>query len=101
MNPNLETSPFINNFHPLCKQKIRFRLGSHCLPIETGRWGRTERVNRLCVDCGVLGDELHAIYNCPVINRTDIILPEELCQIWNSKDLFKLFQRLKDEKLVD
>ncbi len=101
MNPNLEVSPFINIFHPLCKQIIRFRLGSHCLPIETGRWGRTERANRVCVDCGVLGDEQHALYLCPIIDRTDITLPDNLSQIWNSKDLFKLFQRLKDEKFVD
>ena len=38
MNPELQTSPFLNSLHPLCNDIIRFRLGSHVLPIETGRW---------------------------------------------------------------
>ena len=101
MNPNLEVSPFINNFHPLSKQIIRFRLGSHCLPIETGRWGRITRENRLCVDCGVLGDELHALYHCTNIDRSDINLPDNLDQVWESPDLFKLFQRLQERNCLD
>ena len=101
MNPELEVSPFINNYHPLSKQVIRFRLGSHCLPIETGRWGRTARVDRLCVSCGVLGDELHALHHCPNIDRSDLTLPDDLGQIWTSGDLFKLFKRLKEAKFVD
>ena len=48
INPDLKVSPFINNFHPLCKDIIRFRLGSHYLPIETGRWSRVPRHQRLC-----------------------------------------------------
>ena len=101
MNLNLEVSPFINNFHPLSKQIIRFRLGSHCLPIETGRWGRITRENRLCVDCGVLGDELHALYHCSNIDRSDINLPDNLDQVWESPDLFKLFQRLQERNCLD
>ena len=101
MNPNLEISPFINNLHPLCRQIIRFRLGSHCLPIETGRWSRTARADRLCVDCGVLGDEHHALFHCTKIDRTGITLPEDPSEIWKTVDLFSLFQRLKTEKLVD
>ena len=101
MNPNLEVSPFINNFHPLCKQIIRFRLGSHYLPIETGRWSRTARANRLCVYCGVLGDELHALYHCSAVDWTDITLPGDPGELWGSADVFKLFQRMKEVKLVD
>ena len=37
LNPNLETSPFLYSLHPLSGDVIRFRLGSHVLPIETGR----------------------------------------------------------------
>ena len=37
-NPNLETSPFLECMHPLTKDIIRFRVGSHNLPIETRRW---------------------------------------------------------------
>ena len=100
LNPKLEVSPFINNLHPLSKQIIRFRLGSHSLPIETGRWTRTARVNRLCVDCGVLGDEMHAIYRCSNIDRTGIILPDVPGEIWGKADIFKLFGKLKEAKVV-
>ena len=36
INPNLEKSPYINCIHPLATDIIRFRLGSHKLPIEKG-----------------------------------------------------------------
>ena len=42
----------------------RFRLSSHNLKIETGRWSRIEREERLC-DCGEVQDELHVIVYCP------------------------------------
>jgi hypothetical protein len=54
INPNLEKSPFITNFHPRSRDTIRFRLGSHILPIETGRCSRKPRQDRLCDGCGVL-----------------------------------------------
>ena len=101
MNPNLEISPFIINFHPLSRQIIRFRLGSHCLPIETGRWPRTARAERLCIDCGVLGDEHHALYHCSKIDRTGITSSGDPSEIWKSADVFTFFQRLKTVKLVD
>ena len=34
----------------------RFRLGSHNLKIETGRWARIDRAERLC-ECGEVQDE--------------------------------------------
>ena len=46
-----------NTFSKLC-------LSSHSMPIELGRWNRTSRENRLCRNCGVLGDEKHFIYHC-------------------------------------
>jgi len=41
----------------------RFRLGSHNLKIETGRWARIDREERLC-ECGEVQDELHVIVEC-------------------------------------
>ena len=70
INPELHVSPFINNLHPLCRNIIRFRLGSHCLPIETGRWSRVTREQRLCETCNVLGDEHHVKYHCTCMYRT-------------------------------
>ena len=50
------------------KRKIitRWRLSSHKLRIETGRYTRpyTERKDRLCLVCNVVEDEVHAIYDC-------------------------------------
>ena len=46
----------------------RWRLSSHKLKVETGRYTRpvTERENRLCDVCKVIDDEHHAIYVCSV-----------------------------------
>ena len=40
----------------------KLRLSSHSFPIETGRWNRIPRKERLCNTCKVLGDEIHYIY---------------------------------------
>ena len=42
----------------------RFRLSSHNLKIELGRWSRIPRENRLCA-CGEIQDELHVAIKCP------------------------------------
>ena len=101
VNPELKTSPFINNFHPVCSNIIRFRLGSHRLPIETLRWARIPRENRLCNECGVLGDERHIIYNCIKVNRADLVIPDTWEQMWSSDGLFDLFARLKVAEVFD
>ena len=41
----------------------RFRLSSHGLLVEKGRWSRVPRDERLCV-CGVVQDERHVIEEC-------------------------------------
>ena len=43
----------------------RYRLSSHNLKVETGRWGRIERENRLC-SCSIGGiqDEFHVLFQC-------------------------------------
>ena len=42
INPGLNTSLFIESLHPLAADIVRFRLGSHNLPIEKGRWSRMD-----------------------------------------------------------
>ena len=96
LNPELQQSPFITNMHPISGDIIKFRLGSHNLPIETGRWARKARAERLCVNCGVLGDERHALYSCRNIDRSNLELPTSLCDIWNSEHILTLFKRLRD-----
>ena len=41
----------------------RFRLSSHGMKIETGRWARIDRENRSC-DCEEIQDEYHVLFNC-------------------------------------
>ena len=101
MNPNLEKSPFILNPHPLSKDVIRFRLGSHVLPIETGRWSRKLREDRLCDDCGVLGDERHAIFDCRKVDCSNIVLPDQMSDIWKLDTLFDLMHKMKDAGFLD
>ena len=43
----------------------RMRLSSHRLRIETGRWARISRAQRLC-QCGAVQDEAHVLLSCPV-----------------------------------
>ena len=47
-NPNLEPSPFLECMHPFAIDIIRFRVGSHCLPVETGRWCQKKKEDRIC-----------------------------------------------------
>ena len=100
-NPGLDTSPFLNNLHPLSGDIIRFRLGSHVLPIETGRWSRTPRANRLCTTCLTLGDEQHALFHCCLVDRGQLDLPDTLGGIWACEDVFALFERMKNAELLD
>ena len=96
INPNLDKSPFLTNLHPLSRDVIRFRLGSHILPIETGRWSRKPRNDRLCERCGVVGDEKHALFDCSKIDRKDFSMPAEISEIWKMDELFDLMGLLKD-----
>ena len=91
LNPELLRSSFITNMHPNSGDIIKFRLGSHNLPIETGRWARKVREERICTDCGVLGDERHVLYSCRNIDRSNLTLPTSLCEIWNSEHIFTQF----------
>ena len=46
----------------------RMRLSSHRLRIETGRWARLPREQRLC-RCGLVKDEMHVLTDCPLVNH--------------------------------
>jgi hypothetical protein len=49
------------------RQLIRFRVGSHDLPIEKGRRQNIARQDRLCVKCDLhaVCDEHHVVFECP------------------------------------
>jgi hypothetical protein len=69
-NPRLEkhsvyaSDVFIPDHERRCW--TQFRLSAHRLRIETGRWSRTPRDQRLCA-CGTgVQDEQHVIFTCPL-----------------------------------
>ena len=51
------------------QRNLRFRMGSHLLPIEQGRHLRLPRHRRVCRLChtGALGDERHMLLECPAL----------------------------------
>ena len=104
LNPLLQPSPFLQLPGKTAQAVVKFRLGSHNLEIEKGRWARIPRQDRKCKDCNVIGDEFHVIYNCKNIYREDIIndLPDDLASLWNNSNLvYKLFSRLIKGNYVD
>jgi len=55
------------------KTLTRFRLSSHCLFIETGRYNGTPRNERKCVLCtpNVCESEYHFLIMLPIVKRTE------------------------------
>ena len=100
INPELTISPFLYVLHPLANELIKLRLGSHYFPIETGRWNRTPRQNRLCTVCNELGDEKHFIYKCSVISRENIDLDENISKIWEQCSIYDLARQLIEHKYL-
>ena len=88
LNPQLEPSPYLNRTAaPITNDIIRFRLRSHYLPIEVGRWSRIPRDDRKCTFCDKLGDEPH--------NRNGIVLPDNFHFDWNNAHVLRLFRELR------
>ena len=94
LNPQLLPSPFLT-----CASGAdaitRFRLGSHNLPIEMGRWSRTRREERLCNSCQILCDERHVLFHCSDVQRNPSHnFTEVLSDLWKNKDIFELFHSI-------
>ena len=48
----------------------RFKTTNHRLPIETGRWSKIDRDNRLCKLCNIsIGNEYHFLLVCPFLSH--------------------------------
>ena len=70
--------------HGMMKQLARFRLGSHGLEVETGRYNGVAWQDRQCTRCsadrlGVLtckvGDEYHMVFNCSAFDDLRANIP--------------------------
>ena len=69
MNPNLTKSEIYTDPDLREHERIvttKFRLSSHNLAIERGRWLRKPRDERLCPECDVIQDESHALMDCRI-----------------------------------
>ena len=89
-NPDLKPLDFKTSHYKF----PRLRLSSHFMPIETGRWTRMARENRLCTNCNVLGDERHFLYDCNEIDRTNLSDIPELHQLSEYSKLKLLMENL-------
>ena len=49
------------------RQVLKFRMGCHGLPRDSGSWTGVPRVDRVCRFCGTgsMGDERHVVFECP------------------------------------
>ena len=102
LNPELAPSPFLNRIDQVGKSITKFRLGSHKLKIEIGRWHRIPRNERLCTTCQELGDENHVIYNCTDVYRDDLTdLPTDIAAVWTYPKISTLFKRIIDADYLD
>ncbi len=63
---------------PQLRAVQRLCLGSHSLPVETGRFANTDRQDRCCTsfDSGAVGDEKHVLMECPT---TDVVRQRFSC----------------------
>ena len=89
-NPDLKPI----DLHSLHFKFPRLRLSSHLMPVETGRWTRLKREERICATCNILGDEKHYIYTCPEIDRTNLQDIPELHELEKYPQLQLLMERL-------
>ena len=62
-------SCFVNDYYRIII--TRWRLSCHRLNVETGRHirPRVPREQRICLSCGILEDEQHVLFVCPIYNN--------------------------------
>ena len=94
----------------------RWRLSCHRLRVETGRYThpRLPREQRVCSLCGILEDEQHVIFVCPIYNNirldyeellstnntiTMLLNPNRELVITTAKLLYDIENLSKDMKL--
>ena len=81
----------------------RFRLSSHTLFIERGRWNKPRKIpreERLCTVCGVLEDEYHCLVICPrFVNERRNRLTESLQERPCMNNLINFFNSKNEQEL--
>ena len=99
INPNLSVHPiYLEKISPVKEHyrvaTTRLRLSSHYLRIETGRWSRVPREQRMC-NCGEdIQTECHAMLTCPLTNDLRLLYPHlifaSIPELMATKDIHKL-----------
>jgi len=88
LKTELKMSAYLKcNIFPEYKKAItKIRVSAHKLPIETGRYDNTDRIDRVCpLGCMAIGDEAHYLLSCKhpsFINIYHEIIEKEIrCKI--------------------
>lgn len=96
----LHMVPAWNSLRPLClmglqRQTVttglrRFLLAEHCLEIETGRFVRKKRHERVCMACrnGEIGNEMHALSKkCVRLQEDKARAVKNILRIFHKSDI--------------
>ena len=77
----------------------KIRTSSHTLAIETGRWSKTERKNRLCEQCteNIIEDEIHFLFDCKKYSN-DRNITFKYIKYQTGLDLHNQWNRIDDLK---
>ena len=101
INPELKVHNLYTSKYYIEESKrlsfTRFRLSSHRLKVETGRWSRIPRENRLC-ECGTVQDENHVLFNC---NKTKEIRDKYEISRDHYENTAELMKKCEEIKLLN
>ena len=97
---NCETYLKIDNFENR-RALTKLRTSNHRLAIETGRWTKTERENRLCKQCtqNEIEDENHFLFKCQKYSD-ERLLTFQFIKSQCNVDLFYEEQQIENLKLL-
>ena len=78
----------------------KLKLTSHALAIETGRYNKTNRNDRKCLNCSdYVEDEFHFILVCPKYNEYRLRFLKKY--YWEKPLMFNLLQLFNSEKFSE
>ena len=64
---NMFMCRYIKGYSPNRKALVKLRISNHKLRIETGRYDKIYRCDRLCTVCGLnVEDEIHFLFHCSI-----------------------------------
>ena len=93
LNPSLQQHKLYKNNTLKEHQRIeftRYRVSSHNLKVETGRWSRVDRGNHVCpCNIGGIQDESHVLFKCELtrsLREKHFIHSDSFDDLFNEKD---------------